>query len=91
MKKFDAEGTTVLVANADYWEGSPGVARMEVIGISDGQARLQALLGGQIDMERGITGQQKVMLSGSSKFKLQEIPTGNWRGFVFSHGCKTLY
>ena len=88
VEKFDAEGTTVLVANADYWEGSPGVARMEVIGISDGQARLQALLGGQIDMERGITGQQKVMLSGSSKFKLQEIPTGNWRGFVFRTDVK---
>jgi len=83
VEKFDAEGTTVLVANMDYWEGPPGVARMEVIGISDGQARLQALLGGQIDMERGITGQQLVMLKGSDKFKVQEIPTGNWRGLVF--------
>ncbi|MFT5220366.1 MAG: peptide/nickel transport system substrate-binding protein [Gammaproteobacteria bacterium] len=83
VEKFDAEGTTVLVANMDYWEGPPGVERMEVIGISDGQARLQALLGGQIDMERGITGQQMVMLKGSAKFNVQEIPTGNWRGFVF--------
>ena len=83
VEKFDAEGTTVLTANLDYWEGPPGVARMEVIGISDGQARLQALLGGQIDMERGITAQQLVMLKGSDKFKVQEIPTGNWRGLVF--------
>ena len=83
VETFDAEGTTVLVANTDYWEGKPGVARMEVIGIPDGQARLQALLGGQIDMERGITAQQKVMLSGSDKFTVQEIPTGNWRGLVF--------
>ena len=83
VETFDAEGTTVLVANTDYWEGKPGVARMEIIGIPDGQARLQALLGGQIDMERGITAQQKVMLSGSDKFTVQEIPTGNWRGLVF--------
>ena len=41
---------------------------MEVIGIPDGQARLQALLGGQIDMERGITAQQAPMLSGSDDF-----------------------
>ncbi len=83
VETFDADGTTVLVANPDYWEGAPGVARMEVIGIADGQARLQALLGGQIDMERGITAQQRVMLSGSDKYDVQVIPTGNWRGLVF--------
>ncbi len=83
VESFDAEGTTVLVANTEYWEGEPGVARMEVIGIPDGQARLQALLGGQIDMERGITAQQAPMLAESSDFVLQEIPTGNWRGLVF--------
>ena len=83
VETFDAEGTTVLVANMDYWEGPPGVARMEVIAIPDGQARLQALLGGQLDMERGITAQQRVMLEGSDKFRVQAIPTGNWRGIVF--------
>ena len=38
----------------DYWEGAPGVAKMEIIGIGDGQARMQALLGGQIDFENTI-------------------------------------
>lgn len=80
---FDAEGITTLSANENYWEGAPGVARMEVIGIPDGQARLQALLGGQIDMERGITAQQRVMFDNSNKFSMQTIPTGNWRGLVF--------
>ena len=83
VEKFDAQGTTILVANMDYYEGPPGVERMEVIGIADGQARLQALLGGQIDMERGITAQQRVMLDSSDKFNIQAIPTGNWRGLVF--------
>ncbi len=83
VEKFDADGTSVLVANMDYWKGAPGVARMEVIGIPDAQARLQALLGGQLDMERGITAQQRVMLEGSDRFTLQEIPTGNWSGLVF--------
>ncbi|WP_371228034.1 ABC transporter substrate-binding protein [Roseovarius sp. 2305UL8-3] len=80
---FNAEGTTKLEANLDYFEGAPGVAEMEIIGITDGQARLQALLGGQIDMERGITAQQSVMLEGSDKFDIQTIPTGNWRGLIF--------
>jgi len=88
VEKFDPEGVSVLVANPDYYEGVPGVDRMEIIGISDDQARLQALLSGQIDMERGITAQQKVMLSQSDKFAIQEVPTGNWRGFVFRNDVK---
>lgn len=83
LVSFDAEGVTKLVANMEYYEGAPGVAEMEIIGIPDAQARLQALLGGQIDMERGITAQQSVMLEGSDKFAIQTIPTGNWRGLVF--------
>ena len=83
LVNFDAEGTTRLVANMDYFEGPPGVAEMEIIGIPDAQARLQALLGGQIDMERGISAQQSVMLSSSDRFNIQMIPTGNWRGLVF--------
>ena len=80
---FDPQGITVLSANMDYWEGEPGVAGMEIIGISDGQARVQALLGGQIDMERGITNQQSVMFRNSDRFNIQEVPTGNWRAIVF--------
>ncbi len=82
LEKFDPQGTTVVVANMDYYAGAPGVERMEIIGIPDAQARLQALLGGQIDMESGITPQQRVMFDGSEKFNIQEVPTGNWRGIV---------
>jgi peptide/nickel transport system substrate-binding protein len=56
---------------------------MEIVGIPDGQARLQALLGGQIDMEPGITRQQRVLLDRSGRHTVQEVPTGNWRGIVF--------
>lgn len=83
LVSLDAEGITKLEANMDYFGGAPGVAEMEIIGIPDAQARLQALLGGQIDMERGITAQQSVMLEGSDRFTIQTIPTGNWRGLVF--------
>ncbi len=55
VESFDAQGTSVLTANMDYWEGPPGVARMEIIGIPGAQARIQALLGKQIDMEFGLT------------------------------------
>ncbi len=83
VETFDPDGTSVLVANEDYWEGAPGVSRMEIIGIPDAQARLQALLGGQLDMERGVTAQQRIMLDRSDAFRVQEIPTGDWQGLVF--------
>lgn len=83
LVSYDAAGVTKLEANIDYWEGAPGVAKMEIIGIGDGQARMQALLGGQIDFENTVTNQQKPMFASSNKFKLMEVPTGNWRGLVF--------
>ena len=49
VQSFEPRGTTVLVANPDYFLGAPALERVEIIGISDANARLQALLGGQID------------------------------------------
>ena len=83
VETFNAQSTTVLLANPDYWEGAPGLASIEIIGIPDGQARVQALLGGQIDMLRNVTAQQSVMLADSAKYNIQQIPVGNWRGLVF--------
>ena len=88
LEKFDAQGTSVLVANKDYYDGAPGVARMEIIGIPDGQARFQALMGRQIDMLQNITKQQRQLLERASGFGVQEIPTGNWRGIVFRTDMK---
>lgn len=88
LEKLDPQGTTVLVANPDYFGGKPGVARVEVIGIPDAQARLQALLGGQIDMVPSVTQQQRVLLERSNRHKVQVIRTGNWRGIVFNTQAK---
>ena len=88
VEKFEPRGTTVLVANPDYWQGAPKVARMEIIGIADAQARVQALLGGQIDMLPGLTRQQRPLLERSGKHQVQEVNTGNWRGIVFRTDVK---
>ena len=82
VEKFDAEGTTILKANPNYWEGAPGLSEIHIIAISDSQARVQALLSGQIDMLRVIDYKQKPIFDGNSKFKHHVIPTGNWRGMV---------
>ena len=84
VEKFDAEGTTILKANPNYWEGAPGLAEVQVIAIPDGEARVQALLTGQIDMNRYVQFSQKKIFDGNSKFNTSVIPTGNWRGMVMN-------
>jgi peptide/nickel transport system substrate-binding protein len=88
LEKLDAQGTSILVANPNYFEGPPAIARMEIIGIPDAQARFQALLGKQIDMIQGINRQQRQLLERSGGFAFQEVPTGNWRGIVFRTDMK---
>ena len=83
VETFDPDGITVLSANRDYWEGPPALARIEVIGVPDAQARLQAFLSGQLDMERGIAPVLRRALDKSLRYQLLEIPTGNWMGLVF--------
>ena len=82
VDKFDPEGTTVLKANPNYWEGAPGLAEVHVIAIPDGEARVQALLTGQIHMNRYVPFSQKKIFDGNSKFDVSVVPTGNWRGMV---------
>ena len=85
LETLDPEGTTILKANPDYWEGPPGVATIEIIGISDTQARVQALLSGQIDMlgYGDLSGQQLALFEDNPKFKVLSVPTGDWLGIVF--------
>lgn len=83
LETLDAEGTTVLKANPDYWEGAPGVDTIEIISIPDSQARTQALLSGQIDMLRHISGHEKALFENNDKFKFQSVATGDWQGIVF--------
>ena len=85
LATLDPEGTTVLKANPDYWEGPPGVATIEIIAILDTQARVQALQSGQIDMlgYGDLSGQQLALFKNNPKFKVLTVTTGDWMGIVF--------
>lgn len=83
LKKLDPEGTTFLKANPDYWEGPPGVETIEIISMPDIQARVQALLSGQIDMLRNVSAQQEALFKNNPKFKVQRVATGDWIGIAF--------
>ena len=48
LETLDIDGITVLVANDDYWDGPPCLAGINVVGIADSDARVHALLAGQV-------------------------------------------
>ena len=84
LEKLDAVGTTVLVRNDDYWEGAPKLDRIEIIGIPDSQARVQAMLGGQIDWLLTVSAQQAPLFTNNPTFVTQTFPSGDWKGISFS-------
>jgi peptide/nickel transport system substrate-binding protein len=81
LETLDLEGITVLTANDDYWGGPPGVAAIEVTTIADTEARIQALLAGQLDFSNDAVYEQTQLFTGSD-WLVTQIAGGNWSGFV---------
>lgn len=82
LKNLDTLGMTELSVFKEYWGGQSGIEQVAIIGIADPESRVQAMLAGQIDLLDQVTIDQKSLFAGSNEFSLQNIPTGNWRGFV---------
>ena len=81
LETLDVEGTTVLVANDNYWGGPPGMAKIEVIGIADAEASLQAFLSGQLDwIDMSLP--QAEIVEAQGGFNLIDFPTGAWSAFI---------
>ena len=81
---IDLEGTTVLVANDNYWAGPPGLARIEIIGIADSEARLNAFLADQIDYEDDVDPEVLPMFEDNPNYVIQDIPSGNNQTMVMN-------
>lgn len=82
LVKFDLDGTTEFVANDDYWRGPPGLAGVQLIGIADSGARVQALLADQIDFMEELGPEQLALFEGNPNYVTREVVTGYWQAFV---------
>lgn len=82
LETLDPEGTTILVANDNYWQGKPGLAGVEIPAIAGSDARPLALQAGQIDLLFGASSTQAELFQGSDEYTILEFPTGNWYGLV---------
>lgn len=75
LEAFAPEGTTVLVANDSYWGEQAKLARMELMPIADGDARVNALLAGQIDFANVISRTQATLIEANPNYVF-EVATG---------------
>lgn len=82
LETFNAEGTTVLLANDMYWRGTPQLAAIELIGIADAEARGAAALAGQVDILLSTTATQASLFADNPAFVTNSFPTGEWYTLV---------
>jgi peptide/nickel transport system substrate-binding protein len=82
LVKPDIYGTSVFAAHDDYWDGKPGLAAIEFVGIADAQARTQALLSGQTDLSFNVTLEEAELFVQEPGYEVLEVVTGNWDGIV---------
>ena len=83
LSELDPEGVTKLIANPNYFLGPPGLDAIEVIAVSDANARMQAFLSGQLDMVERVSPRLQALFRGNPRFSLQRFPTGDMNPIVF--------
>jgi len=65
-----------FVKNENYWGDGPYIDELDIVGIGEREARVAALLGGQIDIASQLNPSSMGSLQGNSKFKIQENKVG---------------
>src|SRR5699024_8822858 len=83
LKSFTPGKQSTFVRNENYWrEGEPYLDAVTIIDFPDDTARVNALLGGQVDaIDQLPLGQVKVV-EADPKFEVLESPSGSWLPFT---------
>jgi peptide/nickel transport system substrate-binding protein len=84
LKQFAPEGMTTVVANPKYWNGAPGVAQVDVVGIADAEGRISALLADQVDYLEATSPDSVALIQQKPDYALINLPSGNWPVFVMN-------
>ena len=83
FKSFEIGVRSLCLRNPDYWEnGKPYVDEWEDISIDDNSARLNALLGGQIDMMSQLDFAQARAQKSKKKIQVIDAPSPAYQVFI---------
>ncbi|HZO50881.1 MAG TPA: ABC transporter substrate-binding protein [Gaiellaceae bacterium] len=80
VQSFTPGQRSVHVRNENYWRsGQPYFDRVIIIDFPDDTARVNALLGGQVDAITDVPPAQVAVINGHSGTKVLESPSAGWR------------
>ena len=82
-ESFTPGQQSVFVKFADYWEkGKPYVDKLTIIDFPDDTARVNALLGGQVDAIDNLPAAQVTSVKANPNLRVLESETGAWQPFT---------
>jgi peptide/nickel transport system substrate-binding protein len=82
-QSFTPGERSVFVKNPNYWrKGEPKVDQVSIIDFPDDTARVNALLGGQVDAITNLPAAQIAQVKGNSNMKVLTSQTGAWQPFT---------
>jgi peptide/nickel transport system substrate-binding protein len=80
VQSFTPGQQSVHVRNANYWRtGQPYFDKVVIIDFPDDTARVNALLGGQVDAITDVPPAQVAVINGHGGTKILESPSAGWR------------
>jgi len=83
LKEFKPGVRSLHVANDDYWgSGGPYVEEMEIFGITDKEARLNALLAGNVDMIGNLSPKNIPEIEAKSDLEVWSVPSGAYLDII---------
>ena len=83
LKEFKPGVRSLHVANGDYWgDGGPYVEEMEIFGITDTEARLNALLAGNVDMIGNLSPKNIPEVEANSGLEVWSVPSGAYMDII---------
>ncbi|WP_028206454.1 ABC transporter substrate-binding protein [Paraburkholderia nodosa] len=83
LKEFSPGVRTVGVRNETYWKtGLPHLDEIELVGIGDEPARVNALLSGDVQLINAVTPNSAQRIKGTSGFSVLETKTGQYTDLI---------
>jgi peptide/nickel transport system substrate-binding protein len=85
VMSYTAGDRLVLAANADYFEGAPKLAGVELRIIPEMSVKIAALQAGDIDIVWDLPLDQVKTLSTNSALRVDSVPTSSWDGAIMNN------
>ncbi|HWF72543.1 MAG TPA: ABC transporter substrate-binding protein [Solirubrobacteraceae bacterium] len=87
-ESFTPGVSSVFTANENYWGGRPHVDQLTLTDLTDETARINALLGGQVDAIASVPFPSIASVKGAGNLTLLEIPSDGWYPILMNCASK---